>query len=195
MENLDLHHSCRALLTTCVLDADFVLSGSSTIGLGQPVKLGGLSRWSVDNISIFDVEAGRKMAATPRREPSIFEIKRAAAIEKAATETPLVGKYRLYPRLSPGRAFFWGTMAALTGTMIGTKMACLVLDIKSVKPPLLHIRMTGGQSVQMDEVAGKMKTTLEPLRSFMESTFTPVNGAVRQTIYVPIGMWCENVSC
>lgn len=107
------------------------------MGLGQPVRLGGLGKWSVDNVSIFDVQSGKKLAATPRREPSIFEIKRAAAIERAATESPLVGNYRLYPRLSPGRALFWGTIMAMTGTMIGTKIACLVLDIKSVRPSAL----------------------------------------------------------
>ena len=44
--------------------------------------------------------------------------------------------------------------------------------------------LNGRQSVQMDEVASKMKRALEPLRSFMESTFTPVNGTVRPTMRV-----------
>lgn len=140
---------------------EFALPSSMTMGLGQPVKLGGLSRWTVDDVSIFDVSTGKKLAATPRREPSIFEIKRAAAIERAATESPLVGKYRLYPRLSPGRAFFWGTMVALAGTMVGTKMACILLDIKSV-----------------DEVQSKMRMALKPFKTFVQSKFTPVSGAL-----------------
>lgn len=112
---------------------EFALPERKTVGLGQPVRLGGMSRWAVDNVSIFDVKQGKQFAATPRREPSIFEIKRAAAIERAANETPLIGKYRLYPTLSPGKALFWGTMVAITGTMIGTKLACIVLDIRSVR--------------------------------------------------------------
>jgi len=140
---------------------EFALPGSTTMGLGQPVRLGGLSRWTVDDVSIFDVKTGRKLAATPRREPSIFEIKRAAAIERAATQSPLVGKYRLYPRLSPGRALFWGTIVAFAGTMVGTKLACIVLDIKSV-----------------DEVESKMRMALKPFKTFIQAKFTPVNGAL-----------------
>eukprot|EP00210_Caulerpa_lentillifera_P000898 g869.t1 len=133
----------------------------SPLGLGQSVRLGGNSRWSVGDVSIFDVHKGKELAATPRRQPSVFEIKRAQAIEKAATESPLVGKYRLYPRLSPARAFFWGTLVACTGMMIGTKIACLCLDIKKV-----------------DDVADRMKKALDPLKSSVESVFTPVNGAL-----------------
>lgn len=110
----------------------FQMPGSSVLGLGQSVRLGGDSKWSVGDVSIFDVQKGKALAATPRRQPSVFEIKRAQAIERAANETPLMGKYRLYPRLTPGKAFFWGSIVACTGMMIGTKIACLCLDIKKV---------------------------------------------------------------
>ena len=107
-----------------------------------------MSRWTVDNVSIFDVGAGKQMAATPRREPSVFEKRRALAIERAATESPLVGKYRLYPRLSPARALFWGTLVAMTGTMVGTKIACMILDIKSVSDSPLRLEKASWNGIR-----------------------------------------------
>ncbi|GMH34348.1 hypothetical protein BSKO_02182 [Bryopsis sp. KO-2023] len=128
--------------------------------LGTSMSMG-RSRWMVDNVSIFDVSEGRKMAATPRRQPTMFEIKRAEAVQKAAMETPLVGKYRWLPEFTPGRAMFWGTIAAFAGTAIGSKIACVVLDIK-----------------QVDDILPKMKSSLSPLADAATGVFQPLGVAM-----------------
>lgn len=86
----------------------------------------------MNDVSIFDVAEGKKLAATPRSKPNMFEMRRAQSIQKAAMDTPLVNGYRLYPEFNPGRAFFWGSILAVTGMLIGSKIACIVLEIKEV---------------------------------------------------------------
>ena len=84
-------------------------------------------------MSIFSVEEGKKMASTPpTRQPTMFELKRAETVRRLAADTPLVGGYRLYPNMTPARAFLWGTIAAFAGTALGTKLAMIALDIKQV---------------------------------------------------------------
>lgn len=101
-------------------------------GLGVQVSMG-RERWAIDDVSIFAVEEGKRLASTPRRLPSAFEIKQAEAIRRAAANTPLVNGYRLYPNMSPGRAVFWGTVAAVAGTALGTKLAMLWLGIREME--------------------------------------------------------------
>lgn len=76
------------------------------------------------------------MAQTSRPQATMLEVRRAQAIQRAAIATPLVRGYRWYPEMTPGRAVFWGTLLAVTGTAVGSKIACIVLDIKGVSSVL-----------------------------------------------------------
>lgn len=128
--------------------------------LGTSMSMG-RGRWTVDNVSIFDVSEGRKLAATPRREATVFETRRAQAVQRAAMETPLVGGYRWLPEFTPGRAFFWGTMAAVLGTAIGSKLACVMLDIHKT-----------------EDILPKMQESLSPMADSASSLFQPLGIAM-----------------
>lgn len=129
-------------------------------GLGSSVSLG-RGRWSVDNVSIFSVEEGKRLASTPSKEPTVFEIKRAEAIQRAASETQVVHGFRLYPTMTPGRAFLWGTIVACTGMAIGTKAAMLALEIK-----------------QLDDVALRLRQVLHPYAEYLSSAMEPWRGLI-----------------
>lgn len=132
--------------------------------LGTAVSMG-RSRWTADNVSIFDVQAGREMAqTTTTRQPTMFEVRRAQAIERAALTTPLVQGYRWYPEMTPGRAFFWGTVLAVAGTAIGSKVACIVLDIR-----------------QVDDIREKMDNLLHPLTAAASDFFKPIGAVMSVT--------------
>lgn len=128
--------------------------------LGTSMSMG-RSRWMVDDVSIFDVSEGKKLAATPRRQPTMFEIKRAQAVQKAALETPLVGGYRWLPEFTPGRAMFWGTIAAVAGTAVGSKIACIVLDIKEI-----------------NDILPRMRSALSPMADAAAGVFQPMGVAM-----------------
>ncbi|CAD7699712.1 unnamed protein product [Ostreobium quekettii] len=129
-------------------------------GLGTSVGFGG-SRWTVNDVSVFDIEEGKRMAKTPRKEPTVFEMKRAAAIQKAAAESPTVNGYRLYPNMTPGRAFMWGTIVAVTGMAIGTKAAMVALEIK-----------------ELDDVSVRMRQVLRPYVEYIASAMRPWRGLI-----------------
>lgn len=92
-------------------------------------------------MSIFDVKSGKEMAQTARPQSTMLELRRAQVIQREALATPLVAGYRWYPEMTPGRAAFWGTLLAIAGTAIGSKMACYVLDIKGVSS-LHHCKLS-----------------------------------------------------
>lgn len=130
-------------------------------GLGSSVSLGS-GRWSVDGVSIFNVEEGKKMASTPaKRQPSTFELKRAESVRRLAADTPLVMGYRLYPSMTPARALLWGTIAACAGTAIGAKLAMIALEIK-----------------ELDDVAVRMKAVLHPFSEYLASAVEPWKGVI-----------------
>lgn len=130
-------------------------------GLGSSVSFG-RGRWSVDGVSIFSVEEGKKMASTPpTRQPTMFELKRAETVRRMAADTPLVGGYRLYPNMTPARAFLWGTIAAFAGTALGTKLAMIALGIN-----------------QVEDVPVRMREVLHPLSDHLASVMEPWRGLI-----------------
>lgn len=130
-------------------------------GLGVQVSMG-RDRWAVDDVSIFSVEEGKRLASTPRRLPSNFEIKQAEAIRRAAAQTPLVHGYRLYPNMTPARALLWGTVVAFAGTALGAKLAMIWLEIR-----------------EMDDVSIRLRETLHPFAEGISSIFKPWKGLIQ----------------
>lgn len=102
------------------------LLGTSQVSFGR-------ARWSVDNVSIFSVSDGKRLASSPMREPTAFEAARAARVAAAASavDAPLVAGYRLLPVYSPGRALFWGSVLALWGTAAAAASAARGLGIRT----------------------------------------------------------------
>lgn len=128
--------------------------------LGTPISMG-RGRWTADGVSIFDVQAGKELAQTSRPQATMLEMRRAQAIQRAALATPLVQGYRWYPEMTPGRALFWGTLLAVAGTAVGSKIACIVLDIKGV-----------------DDIAVKINESFSPMTEKASSIFKPLGAAM-----------------
>ena len=99
--------------------------------LGTQVSFGP-GRWVTDEASVWDVKAGKELAQTPSKQATWAEEIRARKVAKAQYESPVVAGYRLLPQFTPGRAFFWGTILAVWGTMSGTVLASKVTGITTV---------------------------------------------------------------
>lgn len=91
-----------------------------------------LCRWAPDGASIFSVADGKRLAQTPPKEPSSWELNRARKIAKAAVDERVVQGMRLMPEYTPGRAMLWGSILAIWGTAILTATAARSLDIHDV---------------------------------------------------------------
>ena len=84
---------------------------------------------------MWDVKAGKQLAQTPSKQATWAEEIRARKIAKAQYESPVVAGYRLLPQFTPGRAFFWGTVLAVWGTMTGTVLVSKITGITRVSLP------------------------------------------------------------
>lgn len=100
-----------------------------SFGLGTQFSLG-RGRWTAEDVSIFSVADGKRMASTPPKAISNYENIRMTKIQRAALETPTMAGYRLLPEFTPGRAMLWGTVIAMwaTGAVVATAMKNLEIE-------------------------------------------------------------------
>lgn len=89
-------------------------------------------RWTADGASIFSVADGKKLAQTPPKLPTQWEINRQRKIAKAAVDSRVVSGMRLMPEYTPARAMLWGTIIALWGTGALVASTARGLDIHTV---------------------------------------------------------------
>ncbi|KAL6776329.1 hypothetical protein ACKKBG_A20695 [Auxenochlorella protothecoides x Auxenochlorella symbiontica] len=125
--------------------------------LGTQVSFG-RSRWSSDNTSIFSVADGKRMAATPPKPLNNYEVIRHAKIQRAALESPQVAGLRLLPEFTPGRAFFWGSVLALWGTLALAVGAARHLEIGNAEEAAPRLRGV------VAPLVGAAREGLAPLR-------------------------------
>lgn len=90
-------------------------------------------RWSSDGASIFSIADGKRLAQTPPKEPTNWELNRARKIAKAAVDERVVQGLRLMPEYTPARAMLWGSILAVWGTAILTASVARQLDIHDVR--------------------------------------------------------------
>lgn len=131
-----------------------------SFGLGNQFSLG-RGRWTADNVSIFSVSDGKKLASTPPPTTTHYENLRMAKIQRAALETPTLAGYRLLPELTPGRAMMWGTILAMwgTGALVATTMRWL--DIQGA-----------------EDAPAKLKATFKPVGETLKRWFAPLKGSM-----------------
>ena len=98
----------------------------------MPIQEGFHYRWEADGASIFSVADGKKLAQTPPKLPSQWELNRQRKIAKAAVDSRVVSGIRLMPEYTPGRAMLWGTILAMWGTGALVATAARGLDIHKV---------------------------------------------------------------
>jgi hypothetical protein len=108
--------------------------------LGTSFSLG-RGRWTAEDVSIFSVADGKRMASTPAAPINNYENIRMIKIQKAAMETPTVAGYRVLPELTPGRAMLWGTVLAIwaTGAFVATTMKSLQIEGAADAPEKLRL--------------------------------------------------------
>lgn len=124
--------------------------------LGSQFSLG-RSRWVVDDVSIFSVADGKRLASTPPSGATYYENLRMNKIQRAALETPTVAGYRLLPEFTPGRAMMWGTILAMWGTGALVATAMKTLDIHGVA-----------------DASSKIKPLFEPMVEYLRSQLAPL---------------------
>lgn len=143
---------------------------SESYALGTQFSLG-RSRWMTgDDASVFSLADGKRLAATPPSTTTNYDNIRMAKIQRAALETPTVAGYRVLPEMTPGRAFLWGTVLAIWGTMGAVSLAAKRLDIHSIEDASSKLREAFKPSV------ASIKEKFEPLRSSMALESGEQNG-------------------
>lgn len=131
-------------------------SYGSVYELGTRVSLG-RSRWMSEDVSIFSVADGKRMANTQPKALNHYDSIRMSKIRKAALETPTVlGGLRVLPEMTPGRALMWGSILAVWGTGALMLSGAKYLDIK-----------------ETSEAPEKLKRALKPIGSWLEGLFLP----------------------
>lgn len=111
----------------------------------------------VDDVSIFSVADGKRLASTPPSGATYYENLRMNKIQRAALETPTVAGYRLLPEFTPGRAMMWGTILAMWGTGALVATAMKTLDIHGVA-----------------DASSKIKPLFEPMVEYLRSQLAPL---------------------
>lgn len=91
-----------------------------------------MCRWSPDGASIFSIADGKRLAQTPPKEPTAWELNRARKIAKASVDERVVQGLRLMPEYTPARAMLWGSILAVWGTATITASIARYLDIHNV---------------------------------------------------------------
>lgn len=124
--------------------------------LGSQFSLG-RSRWVVDDVSIFSVADGKRLASTPPSGATYYENLRMNKIQRAALETPTLAGYRLLPEFTPGRAMMWGTILAMWGTGALVATAMRTLDIQGAA-----------------DASSKIKPLFEPMVDYLRSSLAPL---------------------
>lgn len=124
--------------------------GTAKVSLGR-------ARWNADGASIFSVNDGKRLAQTPVREPTAWELNRARKISSAAVDKRVVSGIRLMPEYTPARAMLWGSILALWGTGALVATAARRLDIHST-----------------EDASEKLRDALTPYIGFSERIFTPL---------------------
>lgn len=89
-------------------------------------------RWTSDGASIFSIADGKRLAQTPAKQPTGWELTRAQKIAKASVDERVVQGLRLMPEYTPGRAMLWGSILAIWGTATITAAVARALDIHDV---------------------------------------------------------------
>lgn len=124
--------------------------GTSKVSLGR-------AKWSADGASIFSVADGKKLAQTPPKLPTQWELNRQRKIAQAAVDSRVVSGIRLMPEYTPARAMLWGTIIALWGTGAIFTSAARGLDIHNA-----------------EEASGKLQSALQPVIDMSSRTFAPL---------------------
>lgn len=142
--------------------------------LGTSFSLG-RGRWTAEDVSIFSVADGKRMASTPAAPINNYDNIRMIKIQKAALETPTVAGYRVLPELTPGRAMLWGTVLAIwaTGALVATTMKSLEIQGAADAPEKLKL-------IFAPFVAG-VHETLAPWRSTLSTASAAGNEAREET--------------
>lgn len=145
-----------------------------SFNLGTQFSLG-RGRWTAEDVSIFSVADGKRMASTPARPINNYDSIRMNKIQRAALETPTVAGYRLLPELTPGRAMLWGTVLAIwaTGALVATAMKNLEIQGAADAPGKLKAIFT-------PFVAG-VNESLAPWRSTLSTASAAGNEAREET--------------
>ena len=131
-----------------------------SFGLGTQFSLG-RGRWTSDDVSVFSVSEGKKMASTPPKAITNYENLRMMKIQKAALETPTMAGYRLLPELTPGRAMLWGTVIAIWATSAVVATTMRNLDINGTQDASSKMRAVVGPWAEA------LQNKLAPLRAGM----------------------------
>lgn len=179
---------------------DFKLNGfkygasknlSDAMRLGTKVSLG-RGRFTCEQVSIWDVARGKELAGTPVTA-SPQQLRRQAIIDNAARKianSKQVAGWRVFPELTAGRAFGWGTVLAFWGTATAVSVSCKALGITGMSDvgpvtrsymskPTAHLRteyldpMKGSLTI-----AGEKVGTTSNFAHGLKSRFTPNYGQV-----------------
>ena len=128
--------------------------------LGTQFSLG-KGRWSAEDVSIFSVADGKRMASTPPKAITTYESIRMAKITKASFETPTMAGYRLLPEFTPGRAMLWGTVIAMWATGAVVASAMRNLDIQGA-----------------EDASSKIRSVVAPWAETLQTKFAPLKSGM-----------------
>lgn len=129
-----------------------------------PVKLNN-AKWAAPRavdaaaMSIFDIKGAISVLSKPP-EPTTVTAGMAALrarVARAQQQSATIAGFRLFPDLTPGRAFMWGTILAVWSVALTATIACRAMDIHSVK-----------------DVPVKMKEHLAPVVEWGKASFSSI---------------------
>jgi hypothetical protein len=149
--------------------------GTTKVSLGR-------ARWNTDGASIFSVQDGKRLAQTPVKEPTAWELNRMRKISKAAVDTRVVQGIRLMPEYTPARALLWGSILALWGTGAIVATVARRLEIHESQEASEKLREV------LTPYIGFSKRMLEPLKAWfhtqettdLQTSLVPVNELARR---------------
>lgn len=134
--------------------ASWARQGTAKVSMGR-------SRWSSDGASIFSIADGKRLAQTPPKEPTNWELNRARKIAKAAVDERVVQGLRLMPEYTPARAMLWGSILAVWGTAILTASVARQLDIHDASDASDRLRDVVHPFVE------RSKQAFQPVRNWL----------------------------
>lgn len=108
-------------------------------------------------MSIFDIKGAMSVLSQPP-EPTTVTAGMAALrarVARAQQQSATIAGIRLFPDLTPGRAFMWGTILAVWSVALTSALACRAMDIHSVK-----------------DIPVKMKEHLAPVVEWGKASFS-----------------------
>lgn len=136
--------------------------GTSKVSLGR-------ARWGSDGASIFSVQDGKRLAQTPPKLPTPWELNRARKIADASVDARVVSGIRLMPEYTPARAMLWGSILALWGTGALVATAARSLDIHSKEEAGAKLREA------IVPYVGWSARLFHPLRSWLQARDGPAD--------------------